>query len=203
MSDRSIGSTAAARWASEAVLVDGATGTPVSSAAPLPTVDPYGRLKEVSLSQITMANAYAATQNIGGLQTVNLTTLLGVDMASKWVRICAVSANLFATTVTSSGAIVPIFFSSNPSATTFTDAAATSIDTADKAKLRYAVSMAAISGTTAMVNMTTYYGTPFNPMVAVIQCDAEGKIYVAFQSGGTMTLNTAVLNVNLLVGYDG
>lgn len=163
---------------------------------------PYGRLKEVSLSQITMANAYTAQQNIGGLQTVNLTTALGVDMANKWVRLSAVNANLFATTITASGAIVPVFFSGNPSATTFTDAASTSINTADKAKLRYAISMAAINGTNTLVNMTTYYGLSANIMATLIQCDAEGKIYVALQSGGTMTLNTAVLNVNLLIGYN-
>lgn len=174
-----------------------------SGTTPVPTVDPFGRLKEVSLAQITMANAYVAQQNIGGLQTVNLTTALGVDMANKWVRICSVNANLFAATVTASGAIVPVFFSGNPSATTFTDAAATSINTADKAKLRYAISMAAVNGTNTLANMTVYYGLSANIMATLVQCDAEGKIYVALQSGGTMTLATAVLNVNLLIGYDG
>lgn len=167
-------------------------------------MQPYGRLTEVSLAQITMADTYAVTENIGGdAFAIDLETALGVDMSNKWVRIVQVQANLFGATVTSSGAIAAVFFKSDPSATTWTDSGATTIDTADKAKARYAFSMAATGGTNNFVNMTTYLGANTNANGGLIQCDADGKIWLALQSGGTMTLSAAVLNVNVLIGYDG
>lgn len=166
---------------------------------------PYGRLAEVSLTQITMADTYAVTENIGGdAFAIDLSTALGVSMANKWVRIAQVDAHLWGGTITSSGAIQAVFFKSDPSATTWTDSGVTTIDTADKAKARYALTMSSIGGhPSAFGNMTNYLGANTNPNGGLIQCDADGKIWVALQSGGTMTLTTAVLNVNIIIGYDG
>lgn len=172
--------------------------------APGTVMLPYGRLVEVALAQITMADTYAATENIGAdAFAIDLETALGIDMSNKWVRVVQVQAALWATTITASGAIQAIFFKSDPSATTWTDSGATTIDTADKAKARVALNMSSLGGhPSGFANMTNYLGSG-GANGALIQCDAAGKIYLALQSGGTMTLSGAVLNVNVIIGYDG
>jgi hypothetical protein len=195
---RSDGAAAIAR-AEGFVLVDPVTGVAVGgSEFPQIAVTQAGTNKIITLSPITMASSYAATQNIGGLLTIDLTTELGVSMANKIARITSITATLSGTTVTSSGAIVPVFWSGNPSATTFTDAAATTVNSADRGKPRSAVSMSAVNGTNNFANMTVYYAAHN----ALVTCDANGRIYLSLQSGGVMTLTSVVMNVSMVIGYD-
>jgi hypothetical protein len=179
-------------------MVD-ATGELIAPVAP-----PYSRLVDVALSPITMADTYAAQENIGGdVFGIDLSAATGVSMANELVRIGQIEATLWASTVTSSGAIVAVFFNSDPTATTWTDSGVTTINTADKAKVAYIASMSAANGTNNFANMTVYLGTNVNPYGGLIRCDANGKIWLALQSGGVMTLSGAVLNVNVIFGHDG
>lgn len=120
---------------------------------------------------------YANNQNIGGLITISTGLQPGTVIGTLSIKVKVLDAN-----VTTIGSVVGAFFDANPTASTITDGANISINSADFAKLvAYSSVSATAPGNT--IGLAFYY----NPTASRIQVDGNGNVYIAINATNAIT----------------
>ncbi len=163
-------------------------------------MSPYGRFAEITKT-ITPGTAYVVNQSIGGLQTIDVETALGVDMSNKWIQITSIEVVLQATAATAVS--TPVIFNANPSASTVTDATLSNLNSADVGKLVAYTNTSASGGAVTFPNGAFWLNQYTSKNGMMVQCDADGKIYIVLMAGGTFTLTGPNMILRVQFGYDG
>jgi hypothetical protein len=164
---------------------------------------PYGKPYEAAGTVTPLTTAYAAAQAMGGLITIDIGAAVGSSMANEWIRVFQISTILRANAAPTSQTLAPVLFNANPSASTFTDQVTSSLASADYAKVVSWISGSASGGSAVVGNAVAWLQQWTSQNALMVQCDAEGKIYMALMAGGALTPGAgAAISWRLQFGAD-
>lgn len=140
----------------------------------------------------TPGTGYAAGSNIGGLFTVNLSTLFNLNMAGQRVGIRKIFGTISAGTYTTISNIDVAVFPTLPAAT-FSDGSSPTINAADAAILAKGYVFGLGSGGATIVPGIEWFGLS-EPQDFGFICDGNGQLYIDLQAAGTLSLGTPATN---------
>jgi hypothetical protein len=134
-----------------------------------------------------LTTAYALAQALGGLITVDIGAAVGVSMANEWIRVTLTAVVLRADAAPTNQTIAPVLFDANPSASTFTDQTTSALAAADVSKVVSWISTSASGGSNVVGNAIHWVTQWTADSGLLVQCDANGRIYMALMLGGACT----------------